>query len=171
MKQRKQELYARTYPFVGKMAAKKHYGDAASTTSHIRLMEQLLDMSSDDGEGYYFMFEDDAVFREPFRSTGAVQAPSDAHVAFLVPYATKKVKANDGEVRVVNGYGAMGYVVTRTRAALILKHLRGHSMPFDVAVAGAAHDLRFYQPVGWPLVGHRPGSGGSRRRAINKYSK
>lgn len=171
MKRQEQEQYARTYPFVSQKAAKKQYGDAASTVSHIRLMEQLLDTPRDDGEECYFVFEDDAVMREPFRSTGDVQAPSDAHVVFLVRFATRKVKANDDEARVLNGYGAMGYVVTRAGAALILEHLRTHSVPFDVALAGESHDLRVYQPVGWPLVYHRPGSGGSRRHAINKDAR
>ena len=174
----RQEEYARTYAFVSQKAAQRHYGDAASTLSHIRLMEQLLASSED----FYFIFEDDAVLKEPFRSTGAVQAPSDAQVVFLVQYATKKVKVkavargpatdeeeddnNQDEVRVVQGYGAMGYVVTRTGAELILRHLRGHPVPFDVALAGEPWGLRVYQPVGWPLVGHRP-IGGSRRHAIN----
>lgn len=159
-----QQKYAQEYVFVAKKSKIGHFGDAASTMSHIRLMEQLLESKHED---YYIIFEDDVLVRDPLKSSGLIQAPSDAHVVFLVNYATKLTRVPKKEVRVIQGYGAQGYVVTKAGATRILQYLSHNFAPFDCAMAGDAKGLRVYLPQNWPLVRHAPGSKGSSRRAFN----
>jgi len=163
-----QQTYAQTYRFVRNKSQRGEFGDAASTMSHIRLMEQLLQSPYED---YYFIFEDDVVVKEPLQSSRQLQAAGDAHVVFLVNYATKLWTTihnhNQKETRVLQGYGAQGYVVTKAGATRILHYLSHHDRPFDCAMAGDATGLRVYLPQDWPLVRHVSRKIDSSRRAFN----
>mmetsp|Transcript_5436 Transcript_5436/g.7986 ORF Transcript_5436/g.7986 Transcript_5436/m.7986 type:complete len:317 (-) Transcript_5436:145-1095(-) len=158
-----QQKYAQTYPFVGTKSQMGQFGDAASTISHIRLMEQLLQSQHED---YYIIFEDDIVVKEPLLSSRQLQAAGDAHVVFLVNYATKLTTIQK-DIRVLQGYGAQGYVVTKVGATLILKYLSRTNGPFDCVMAGDATGLRVYLPQDWPLVRHVSQKKDSSRRAFN----
>jgi hypothetical protein len=144
------------------------------------------DDDDDDGDDeYIFVFEDDVQLLPPLIDTYQVLAPADAHVVHLVAYATKVVPVpfyaafaaaghnRDGEHpdgwmvanRVIQGYGAQGYVITKTGARNLLQHLERHSDPADVGLTGSS-SLRVYQPMnGFPLVRHLGGT--SDRRSKN----
>lgn len=155
------------YPFLRRSAQRRQYGDAGSTLSHIRLMEHLV--AQNDEDAFVFGFEDDIRILKPLKSSLQVQAPADADVVFLGKPATKTVRVpwfeNATAVRVIQGYGAFGYVVTTRGARIILRWMtQDERSPFDVVLTGAAPSLRVYRSYpDWPLVVHM-GVPSSRRR-------
>lgn len=164
---RKQESWEHKYPFVRYSARRGHYGDAGCSLSHIRLLQHFL--LSD--EPYMFVFEDDARILEALLSKHTVQAPADADVVFLISSATKTVNLpyrNDPTqyaTRVIQGYGAFGYVVTKEGAQKLLSHLERYKVPIDVALTGSTA-LRIYMSKTAQVM-HRPGHYGSIRHTRN----
>jgi hypothetical protein len=156
-----QQGYAKKYPWLKQSSANKRYGDAGCTMSHILLLERI--QQGDDDLDYAFIFEDDARLLGPFITRQLVEAPADAHVVFLVPTVTKTVQVTASAVRVLQGYGAYGYLITKEGAGILLHHLQRYSVPIDVALAGGSPDLRVYRSFDWPAVVH-VGDSSSRRR-------
>eukprot|EP00536_Pseudo-nitzschia_multiseries_P013543 jgi/Psemu1/68750/estExt_Genemark1.C_5850016 len=75
-------------------------------------------------------------------------------------YTNKTMEENYAEsinsaVRVVSGYSAMGYVITRRAARIVLEEMKDEShLPVDVYYF-ANPDIKAYLPLlGWPLVQH-----------------
>lgn len=191
-----QKLWASKYPFLGHSMKHEKYGDAACSLSHILLWkEQLLDAPTSDNKDYIFVFEDDAQILEPLLLKRTIQAPDIADVIFLMESATKRVavpwdRSSEGMIavedasstvllstmmnanatRVLGGYGAWGYIITREGAQKMISYLE-HSMTHVDLSFTAAPNVRVYLPDQdgqWPAVFHTlPGNDNSSRLGVN----
>eukprot|EP00980_Cylindrotheca_fusiformis_P018571 scaffold6155_cov108-Cylindrotheca_fusiformis.AAC.6 len=119
-----------------------------------------------DGQDYIFIFEDDIRIKEPLRSKLALRAPDVADIVFLMPSAMKQAmvpwkEMNDDHktwnvsTRVVGGFGAFGYLITRRGAEKMMKFLTTCRVPIDLAFFGST-SVQVYIPERWPLVRHEP---------------
>jgi len=73
-------------------------------------------------------------------------------------------------VRVIGGYGALGYIITRNGAIKMMEYLRTSKEPVDLSFFEAPSSLKVFLPIvssQWPAVRHRPVGGSSRSARIN----
>jgi GR25 family glycosyltransferase involved in LPS biosynthesis len=163
-----QRQWANNYPFLKISAGHRKFGDAACSLSHLLMwQEKLIDAQKD----YIFVFEDDATLLEPLRSSHTIQAPDVVDVVFLAASAVKRVavaweqggdwndaaekKEPEPATRVIGGYGALGYIITRQGATKMLEFLKRSRALMDVSLFKSA-SLRIYLPLTgqWPAVWH-----------------
>jgi len=162
------------YPWLQTSVRKGLYGDAGCTLSHIRVLQDCIDKN----RLYCFIFEDDSRLLPPLTTTRQVEAPDNADAVHLVGTSTKIVPvpykepqvAETPAFRVIQGYGALGYVITQAGAKKLLAYLRKHSQPIDIALT-VATTLVVYRPTnGFPQVSHVPPTGSSTRRQVNNVN-
>lgn len=168
-KRKLQKYWEDRYPFLKLSAQEKHYGDAGCSIAHLLLwQEKLIDSNQD----YIFVFEDDVRFLSPLRPRSSkinkinntdypiIEAPDVADIVLLVNSAMKRVEvpwegSTEPAVRVLGGFGTVGYIVTRVGALKLMEWLRTSRKPLDISFF-AASSLRVYLPVShqWPAVRH-----------------
>lgn len=191
-----QTKWENKYPFLQSSSRNGNYGDAGCSLSHIHLWEEKLllhlnhnnhlniNATATNNNDYIFVFEDDVQILEPLLSNpqhNTIHAPDDADMVFLAPSATKRVRVpfeedsttdnDDGSstVRVIGGFGTIGYIMTRRGANKIYQHLSKSNNPIDITFFDMSTNLKIYLPIGeknWPSVRH-VGGGGSTRLGRN----
>ena len=175
-----QQIYFSKYPALRYLAKHEGMGTAACALSHLRLLQDLLDLDASD---YMFVFEDDIQILDPLLDDGVVMAPNNADIVLLsacslgqvsVPWQKKRgmirraattakdnitVSANtnhdNNAIRVISGYSAWGYIITKRGAKILLDEYKNERKePFDVYIFKNAN-LKVYLPTSdWPVVAH-----------------
>ena len=164
-----QKYWEDRYPFLKNAARKKDYGDAGCSIAHLLLwQEKLIDANQD----YLFVFEDDVRLLQPLRHSSSknnsaivypiIEAPDVADIVLLVNFAMKRVDvpweaSTEPAVRVLGGFGTMGYIVTRVGALKMIEWLQTSRYPLDLSFF-AASSMKVYLPISsqWPTVKHAP---------------
>lgn len=185
-KRRLQEYWEDRYPFLKMSSQNRNYGDAGCSLAHLLLwQEKLID---DPHQDYLFVFEDDVRLLRPLRQNSRrksstrddekntypiIQAPDVADIVFLIDYALKRVdvpwesSTDEHAVRVIGGFGAQGYIITRAGALKMIDWLQTSRKPLDLSFF-AASSMKVYLPISsqWPAVQHVPK--GSARLGLNE---
>jgi GR25 family glycosyltransferase involved in LPS biosynthesis len=167
-----QVLLEERYPSLHQNVQEQLFGDAGCSASHLLLLERFLASEETSTNDYIYVLEDDAKLLEPLATQALVTAPADADVVFLMPSSTKRVKVpyyySDSDessstqhskdafaVRVIGGWGAYGYVITRQGAKKLLKYMDVNIHdPFDVAMTRAYSWKIYHSTNKWPQVQH-----------------
>eukprot|EP00537_Pseudo-nitzschia_pungens_P017876 CAMPEP_0172410638 /NCGR_PEP_ID=MMETSP1061-20121228/76986_1 /TAXON_ID=37318 /ORGANISM="Pseudo-nitzschia pungens, Strain cf. pungens" /LENGTH=357 /DNA_ID=CAMNT_0013146831 /DNA_START=15 /DNA_END=1088 /DNA_ORIENTATION=- len=168
------------YRFLHNLVKNEGKGSAGCAISHLKLLGEFVAKTRNDDE-YIFVFEDDAVLTSHLLDRGFVIGPDNADFILLTEYSsahirvplhqrpatrdagdlsTKSMEENYAQsintaVRVVSGYSAMGYVITRRAAQVVLDGMKVENhLPVDVYFF-ANPQIKAYLPlVGWPIVRH-----------------
>ena len=163
-----QQHWENRYPFLKLSAAKGNYGDAGCSLSHLLLWQEKL---VDGDQDYIFVLEDDVEILEPLKrrtkidgSSGThyvIDAPNDADIVFLAQTALKRVNVSwagsqhEPAVRLLGGFGTLGYIITREGAQKMMDRLGSSRHPLDITFF-AEPSMRIYLPASgqWPAVLH-----------------
>eukprot|EP00980_Cylindrotheca_fusiformis_P017000 scaffold5177_cov103-Cylindrotheca_fusiformis.AAC.2 len=172
-----QQYWGTKFPWIKIAGEMGKPGDAACSLSHLLLWKEKL-LDNVNGQDYIFVFEDDIRIKKPSLRTNKhiVQAPDVADIVFLMSSATKLVRvpwkernSDDDKTswnvsnRVIGGYGAFGYIITRQGAEKMMKFLATYREPIDLSFFGST-SVHVYTPEKeWPLVGHYSDFESSRR--------
>lgn len=139
------------YPWIQVVSRIGKVGDAACSLSHASLWKEKL---LDTGQDYLFVFEDDAILTKFFARNHIMKAPDNADIVLLTEGATKRVAIpfqSATVTRVIGGWGASGYLITRQGALKMLEFLQRSREPIDLSFYEASA-VKVYLPTSWPLV-------------------
>eukprot|EP00985_Skeletonema_marinoi_P017352 scaffold9474_cov114-Skeletonema_marinoi.AAC.6 len=175
-----QQMYFDQYPVLKYLAKHEGMGTAACSLSHLRLFQDLLDQDTSD---YIVVFEDDIEILDPLLDNKIVLAPNNADLILLsqcslahvsvswqkkrgmIRQAVAAAKDNttlttspihsNNAIRVISGFSAWGYIITKRGARIILdEYKKERTEPMDVYFFKNAN-LKVYLPTSdWPVVAH-----------------
>ena len=189
----REHYFLEKYQFLRNLIKNEGKGSAACAISHLKLLLEFVSNTANDDD-YIFVFEDDALLTSHLLQYGFVVGPDNADFILLseyssahiyVPFDKTDVNTNVNDLskksleenllqnyaekintatRVVSGYTAIGYIVTRRGAKVVLDGMKKEEeLPVDLYFF-ANPQIKAYLPLlGWPLVQHHQPSQSVRR--------